>query len=151
LSRRLPQTPLASVANHCAADLLCGREPRRDRRAAGGKPFGAGEALNQNRAPRTSRPLSGGQEFRTRLQTLDLYKGVQARPSPMSGRSPALSLGGQLLTALAAAAGDDLAAVPGGHAGTPTVATGAHKAARLKSALHERAPGVSGYGSRPLK
>lgn len=51
-------------------------------------------------------------------------------------------LGGQLLAALRTAARDDLAAVLGGHAQTEAVAAGAHKKARLKSALHGELQGL---------
>ncbi len=51
-------------------------------------------------------------------------------------------LGGQLLAALRTATGDDLAAVLGGHAQTEAVAAGAHKKARLKSALHGELQGL---------
>jgi hypothetical protein len=47
-------------------------------------------------------------------------------------------LGGQALAALAAAAGDHIAAANGGHAGAEAMAAGADELAGLISALHDK-------------
>lgn len=114
---RFSKTPFGPVSHHRPADPTGGRETDANLIRA----VVATTSPHQDGALRGDTPFGGGQKVRATLDSENRDR----------------DLGGQTLAAAQAAAGDDLAAVLGSHAGAKAVTTFANQARRLIGPLHE--------------
>ena len=142
-SRRLAHPAFGAISLDRAADPLGRGEADADQALA----ILAIPRLGDQGAARADTALGGGQEIRPLAQAFDDRRRVGDRLPRETGVN---ALGGQVLAAARATAGDDLLAILSGHARTKPMTALSHQPGWLKSPLHLEAP-IDRVMPRPLK